>query len=755
MPDNIFLDHAPQYWAARLPVIPLRHKDKMPDISAWNLFGQQMPTDLEQMHWLTSFPKGNIGLPLGPTSGICMADIDTNDEELIKAITDILPFSPWARIGKKGMALAYRWSGLRNFKLSSDSGMIFELLGLGNQLVLPPSIHPDTRRPYVANANLWEVLDELQELPSDIDAQLRSALTTAGACLAGSSSTRTSARHGAQAGDRVQSRFHRWLLECLQEAKTDLGNAGERQRNDTLLRVAAKLARHVAAARESWSFFASELATIALEIGLEDSEIRGTLASAWRYGADDPTSWVTTAQEWVYVSGVDRFRHLATGETLSQAAFRTSFGSVSPSPELSINSFLTDNDYLEKVQNLAFDPTRSPGIYEENGLKWLNTYRPSNVVSVEGDATPFKDFIEYLVPDELERTHLLKMFAQLVQKPGEKLGHALILGSREHGIGKSMLMEILFELLGEQNCRKASSEELESQFNSYIEGTQLVLIEEINLGAGGRKVYNKLKDQITSDVTPMRRLYQDARPVRNVASFIFLTNLDRPLLIDKEDRRYFVLNSPAEPRENAYYVGFNEWRRANIGVIRHFLEQVDLTGFNRKARPPMTQAKTMLIKGSETPIVQELREMLEERHAPFRVDVVTSRQIIEAIRCRLPSVSRNAITDAVRDIDAVSLSQHRLGKVAIPVHMLGTTDRPSLWAVRNAKFWQSATSPEVVEEYLAVNGRLVDLPELPPGMSYAPASLLGPVADSTARAGEAWVIELVRSLNKRAEEFVD
>ena len=551
----------------------------------------------------------------------------------------------------------------------------------------------------------------------------------------------------------MQSRFHRWLLECLQEAKTDLGNAGERQRNDTLLRVAAKLARHVAAARESWSFFASELATIALEIGLEDSEIRGTLASAWRYGADDPTPWISLAQEWVYVSGVDRYRHLATGEALTQQGFRTSFGSVNPRPDLTINSFLTDGDYLEKVQNLAFEPARPPGIYEENGLKWLNTYRPSSVVAVDGDATPFKEFVAYLVPDEEERTHLLKMFAQLVQKPGEKLGHALILGSREHGIGKSMLMEILFELLGEQNCRKASSEELESQFNSYIEGTQLVLVEEINLGAGGRKVYNKLKDQITSDVTPMRRLYQDARPVRNVASFIFLTNLDRPLLIDKEDRRYFVVTCAAEPREDDYYTAFNEWRRANIGIILHFLERVVLIGFNRRARPPMTQAKAMLIKGSETPIVQELREMLEERYPPFRVDVVTYQQIAEAIKRRLPTVSRNAITDALRDIQAASVGQHRLGKVPVSLQTLGTSERPSLWAVRNAKFWLAATSQEVVAEYLADQGRLADLPELPAGISYLPASLLPPFSASPPCDAGAGMLDLVRSINKRNEEL--
>jgi hypothetical protein len=121
----------------------------------------------------------------------------------------------------------------------------------------------------------------------------------------------------------------------------------------------------------------------------------------------------------------------------------------------------------------------------------------------------------------------------------------------------------------------------------------------------------------------MRRLYQDTREIRNVANFVFLTNLERAILLDKEDRRYFVLNSPAQPQELSYYVEFNSWWRENLGVIRAFLEGIDLGGFNRSAPAPVTEAKLNLIKGSEAPVVQELREMIFEREAPFHVDIVT------------------------------------------------------------------------------------------------------------------------------------
>lgn len=752
---NIFASTAPVLWQHGLPALPLR--GKRPFIEGWNTYCSELPDETTRDAWLASYADANVGLPLGPASGICMIDVDTDDEVLKKAILDVLPSSPWVRIGKKGAALAYRWSGLPNFKLSSsEHGMVCELLGLGNQLVLPPSIHPDTERPYVANTNLWEVLDQLQELPDDIEARLRRALTDAGVSLTGAGSARGSTRARAQTGDVVQSCFHWWLLKRLDEAKTELEKTAEGDRNNALLRVASKLARHVAAAGEDWTFYAAELTNVALEIGLEERETAGTLASAWRYGSDDPSPWIRLAQEWVYVSGADRFRHLATGEHLTQQAFRTEFGSLNPDPDMSITTFLTRYDFIEKVQNVAYDPPRPFGVYEENGRKWLNTFRPSAVVPLAGDATPFREFVEFLVPDEDERDHLLKMFAHLVRNPGEKLGHALILGSKDHGIGKSTLMQILFELLGPHNCRKASSEELESQYNAYIEGNLLVLVEEINLGAGGRKVYNKLKDPITSETTPMRRLYQDFRDVRNVASFIFQTNLDRPLLLDKEDRRFFVVNSPAQRREPDYYIAFNKWWRANLGVVRHFFEEIDLAGFDRFAPPPMTEAKAELIKSSETPVVQELREMLEERRPPFHVDVMTYQQIAEAVHRIFPKASRNAIEDALREIKAVALGQHRLGNIPrMPVHVLPYGNRPSLWAIRNSEFWIAAAPKERVDEYLAEEGRLAELPELPNGFNYAPANLLPPLPERPSRDTETWMLDLLRSLRQREEELVD
>ena len=173
---RIFANFAPLYWGANIPAMPLKMKSKAPILSEWTQYGTNMPSSAVRDHWLHEYPRSNIGLPFGPASGLCAIDIDTTDPVLVAAIEDCLPVSPWRRVGAKGCALVFKWQGQKNFKIRSEEGMLCEFLGLGNQMVLPPSIHPDTGEAYVANCNLWEVMDQIPALGVDIEQRLKDAL---------------------------------------------------------------------------------------------------------------------------------------------------------------------------------------------------------------------------------------------------------------------------------------------------------------------------------------------------------------------------------------------------------------------------------------------------------------------------------------------------------------------------------------------------------------------------------------------------
>lgn len=192
----IFKDEAPKYWAAGLPVIPLKaytgdgKTGKQPFDLGWQKYAVQMPTDWQQAQWLTraEIEDYNLGLPLGPKSGVIALDIDTEDPKIQKLILDVLPDSPWVRRGKKGLVVLYKFSGERkkviNIEVPGDTdpraGHLGELLGQGSQVVLPPSIHPETHKPYVCNKPLLDVINDVKALPIDWLDRINASLKKAG-----------------------------------------------------------------------------------------------------------------------------------------------------------------------------------------------------------------------------------------------------------------------------------------------------------------------------------------------------------------------------------------------------------------------------------------------------------------------------------------------------------------------------------------------------------------------------------------------
>ena len=176
--EPLFGKVAKCYYDAGLPVIPLLYHDKRPVINGWQLFGSQLVDQETFSGWLKSYPHYNMGLVMGPQSGLVAVDIDTTDETIINSITSALPESDWVRIGQKGMVLLYKHSKtIRSKRIKDEHGnTIVEVLSTGTQIVLPPSIHPKTKKPYVANKDILDALPNLKPMPEDFEDRLRLAL---------------------------------------------------------------------------------------------------------------------------------------------------------------------------------------------------------------------------------------------------------------------------------------------------------------------------------------------------------------------------------------------------------------------------------------------------------------------------------------------------------------------------------------------------------------------------------------------------
>lgn len=186
---NIFGELAPKYWEQGLPVIPLNKFDavskdgrkmgKAPFLTAWQQYAEKMPTPAQQADWVKRYPTNNIGLPLGPQSGLVAVDLDTDNPDVRKVLEELCPDTPWLRVGAKGYVAMFSYTGEKSFKIHTpNDGVILEVFSTSGQVVLPDSIHPDTLQPYTSNCNLWEVLDYIQPLPKGFEDKLRGQLST-------------------------------------------------------------------------------------------------------------------------------------------------------------------------------------------------------------------------------------------------------------------------------------------------------------------------------------------------------------------------------------------------------------------------------------------------------------------------------------------------------------------------------------------------------------------------------------------------
>ena len=104
---SIYAVTAPAYLKKNIPVIPLKEKSKIPVPDGWSGWAEhELPAQVKK-DWLSLPSNLNIGLVLGPKSGVSVLDIDIEDESVVKMLIERLPESIWHRKGKKGMVLAY------------------------------------------------------------------------------------------------------------------------------------------------------------------------------------------------------------------------------------------------------------------------------------------------------------------------------------------------------------------------------------------------------------------------------------------------------------------------------------------------------------------------------------------------------------------------------------------------------------------------------------------------------------------------
>jgi hypothetical protein len=270
------------------------------------------------------------------------------------------------------------------------------------------------------------------------------------------------------------------------------------------------------------------------------------------------------------------------------------------------------------------------GWIERPGCTILNLYRPPKLSLGNPElATTWLNHVHNIYSNEAD--HIVRWLAHRVQRPHEKINHALVLGGAQ-GIGKDTLLEPVKHAVGPWNAIEITPQHLFAPFNGFLKSVILRINEARDLGGelNRYQFYDHLKAYTAAPPDVLRVNEKNLREhsVFNVCGVILTTNHKADgFYLPTDDRRHFVAWSDLT-KDNfteVYWNGIWKWY-ANGGFehVAAYLASIDLSGFNAKAPPPKTPAFWAIVDASRSSEDAELADALDLLGNP---DAVTLRQV--------------------------------------------------------------------------------------------------------------------------------
>lgn len=214
-----------------------------------------------------------------------------------------------------------------------------------------------------------------------------------------------------------------------------------------------------------------------------------------------------------------------------------------------------------------------------------------------------------------------------MQRPGEKLNHALVLGGDE-GIGKDTILEPVKYAVGPWNAQEVNPQQILGRFNSYIKSVILRVSEARDLGDVDRyALHEHLKTLIAAPPDVLRCDEKNLREhsVMNVTGVIVTSNHVDGIYLPSDSRRYFVAWSEAvkESYSKTYWQELYHWYHQEGGIahVTAYLGSLDLSDFDPKAPPPKTAAFWRVVDAGRAPEDAELADAIESLGNPAAVTV--------------------------------------------------------------------------------------------------------------------------------------
>lgn len=375
-----------------------------------------------------------------------------------------------------------------------------------------------------------------------------------------------------------------------------------------------------------------------------------------------------------------------------------------------------------RAKGFCFRPAEPEGLTADGC--W-NTATP-HPAPRKGDVKPFLDLCAWLFQHEDPSTlrWFLAWCAHPFRRPGEKLLTAVYLWSSQQGAGKGQLARCLTAAHGEENATTIAFDDLRSDFvSARLVRKTFVAVDEASGGFESREYSGRVKKLITDPTISVNQKYQPAYEIENAAAWLLTTNHVNSIKIEREARRFLVVEGPRvhpEDRERnqlplALVKRLNTWLEsgaAGPALVAYF--RALRTPFGNPAMAPTTRGFEALTNTMTSAVDEFARACCADGVWQGKAipEVVVADDLVKLYERHHPrsGLTRQGLGIALSHQGAKHLATARgmLRKVRLPD---GRQAIPIV--VRAFEKWSRASNAQVVA-YLATGAAFGELPAADP-----------------------------------------
>ncbi len=280
----------------------------------------------------------------------------------------------------------------------------------------------------------------------------------------------------------------------------------------------------------------------------------------------------------------------------------------------------TELEPVNMIHDSGYYPGK-PNTFVSEGKRFINTYRfyapgvtPTDKKGAQAAIDRFDHHLHFIGGEEYQL--LVDYLSHIVQSPEIRTRWALVLQGPQ-GCGKSFIIDMMTAVLGAANVSRATSQLVQSPYNSWAQGAALKVIEEILISGQNRyQAMDALKSPITDNMITINEKYAKEKTIDNIGSWILNTNHSDaiPLEINGErryavikienrDMRQFDLDNPR------YFKDLFKDIANHAGDIGHWLMTRTISDeFDPTGKAPLTAGTIAMANESKS----EERRLIEE-----------------------------------------------------------------------------------------------------------------------------------------------